>query len=250
MTKNLIICLSLILILSQCKKNQETQVPPQASTQQSVAANTVTPKGVIEGQNTQGQEEESPPNPANINQSPLEAIKELDRKIDHYKTGSQLTEQEVEANRKLKLDILRGTFDIRELCKLSLAEHWNEISPQEHDNFTNLMMNLLERKAIFSKEQVKGEGKPYQITYKSQKFLDDQKSKALVNTQIHVPSQKATITINYQLRQDPTGWRVFDVIVDEASLVENYKFQFDTIIKKYGYQELINRMQNKLKQME
>jgi len=42
------------------------------------------------------------------------------------------------------------------------------------------------------------------------------------------------------------GWKIFDVIVDDASLLSNYKFQFDRIISKNGYEDLIERMQSKL----
>lgn len=182
--------------------------------------------------------------------SPLDSIKELDRQIEAYKTGSSLTPEDVQKNQKLKQDILRGTFDIHELSRLALDTHWNGLSETERQNFANLMTSLLERKAIFSKEQVKGESKPYQVSYKDQRFIDPEKKKSQVSTVLYVPSEKVDLNINYELRQTPYGWRIYDVIVDDASLVDNYKFQFNTIITKYGYQDLINRMQKKLKEME
>jgi ABC-type transporter MlaC component len=39
------------------------------------------------------------------------------------------------------------------------------------------------------------------------------------------------------------------VIVDDASLVDNYRYQFDSIITKNGYPELVNRMQKKLAEL-
>lgn len=182
--------------------------------------------------------------------TPLESIKDLDLKIESYKTGSQLTDLELEANRKLKQDIIRGTFDIYELCKLALDAHWSAISEKEQNNFSALMTSLLEKKAILSKEQVKGGGKPYKIVYKSEEYLDPQKKQASVLTKLFVPSEKIDLDIRYKLIQQGKGWKIYDVIVDDASLVENYKFQFDTIIKKYGYPELVSRMQKKLKEME
>ena len=112
------------------------------------------------------------------------------------------------------------------------------------------MTALLERKAIFSKEQIKGDSKPYKINYKGEKFLDEQKKNATVTTELNVPSEKINLGIKYNLTSTPTGWRIYDVIVDDASLVENYKFQFDTIIKKNGFNDLKDRMVKKLKEME
>lgn len=181
---------------------------------------------------------------------PLEAIKALDQKIESYKTGSQLTPADIEANKKLKADIIRGTFDIRELCKLSMDVHWEPMTEAERNNFVELMTNLLEKKAIFSKEQVRGEGKAYNVAYLSQEFLNQAKDRALVKTKVTVPSQKIELNIHYAMKLTPYGWQIYDVIVDDASLVENYKFQFDTIINKHGRPELEDRMRKKLQEME
>jgi phospholipid transport system substrate-binding protein len=43
---------------------------------------------------------------------------------------------------------------------------------------------------------------------------------------------------------------VYDVIVDDASLVDNYRYQFDTIITKSGYPELVQRMKKKLTELQ
>lgn len=182
--------------------------------------------------------------------NPMDSIKELDKKIDAYKTGSNLTSEEIDANKRLKREIIRGTFDLKELCKLALARHWNDITNEDQKYFSKLMTNLLEKKAIFSKEQVKGEGRPYRINYQKNKFLDPEKKKSLVTTKIIIPSKKIDLNLNYKLKITPYGWKIFDVIVDDASLVENYKFQFDAIIKKHGYPDLVRRMENKLKEME
>lgn len=181
---------------------------------------------------------------------PLDSIKELDRKVESYKTGPNVTPGDLEANKKLKQEIIRGTFDIYELCKLALDVHWNEISADQQTSFSNLMTSLLEKKAILSKEQVKGTAKPYRIVYKEEKFLNAEKSQAVVMTKLFVPSEKIDLNINYKLITSSRGWQIFDVIVDDASLVENYKFQFDTIIRKYGFQELTTRMEKKLKEMD
>lgn len=181
---------------------------------------------------------------------PLDSIKDLDNRVSSYKGGLNLTPEDVAANNKLKEDIIRGTFDILELSRIALDVHWNKISHKDQTYFSNLMITLLEKKAILSKEQVKSDNKPYHITYKKEEIVGVDKKLALVSTALSVPSEKVSLAINYKLILTPTGWHIFDVIVDNASLVENYKFQFDTIIRKYGYPELISRMEQKLKEMD
>lgn len=182
--------------------------------------------------------------------NPMEAIKNLDKEIESYKTGKNLTQQDIEFNQALKKQIITGTFDIYELSRLALASHWDGLTEDQHQYFSTLMTQLIEKKAIFSKEQVKGTDKPYFVNYLSEEFLDADKQKAQVKTKVSVPSEKIDLLITYHLRYAENGWQIYDVIVDDASLVSNYKYQFHTIIQKSGYADLLDRMEKKLQSME
>ncbi len=185
--------------------------------------------------------------------SPTRAIQDLDDMLDDFNVapkGQKLTAQQEAHNRKLKQDIIHGTFDIRELSKLSLAKHWNERTPEEQDQFVQLLTDLLEEKALFSKEQSAAKSKSggkYYVVYRGHKFTNQKKTRSYVRTKVVVPSENIDITLNYQLKKMGSQWKIFDIIVDEASLVDNYRFQFDSIIKKHGYEDLVSRMNKKLR---
>lgn len=181
--------------------------------------------------------------------TPTWEIQEIERKMEAYNTGKNLTSAEQANNRKLKREILTGTFDLRELSKQALDRHWNSISDGEKSNFVNLMTSLLETKAIFSKEQSKTKGKSYVVSYKGDKYSEN-KTQARSVTEIYVPKENVTLGIEYRLKQAGSGWKVFDIIVDDASLVENYRYQFNNIITKYGYPELVSRMRKKLTEIK
>lgn len=184
--------------------------------------------------------------------TPTRAIQELDDKLDDFivkEKGGKLSASEEAHNKKIKQDIIHGTFDIRELARLSLTKHWDERSEAERNQFVQLLTDLLEEKALFSKEQsaVKSKaGGKYFIVYRGHKFEDSAKGKAFVKTKVVIPSENIDIGINYKLKKGSDDWKIFDVIVDEASLVDNYRYQFDSIIKKHGYPDLVRRMSNKL----
>ena len=183
--------------------------------------------------------------------TPIEAIKELDKMADQYRIGKNLTKADEDFNRQLKEDILRGTFNLRELAKLALAKHWNEHSAKEQDQFVELLTNLLEERSLFAKEKAaeKDETKSYGVQYKTQAYLDKDKTNALVNTVVKLTRRKTKIGIDYKLKKTPEGiWRIYDVIVDDASLVDNYRSSFGKIIQEHGYSDLLQRMQNKLKE--
>ena len=182
--------------------------------------------------------------------APLQAIKDLDKKVESYHLGKNLTPEKVKQNSELKRDIIRGTFDIRELCRLSLGGHWKEINKKQQSHFVELMTTLLETKAIFSKEQLRGDNKLYKISYNKEKFDDKEKTKSTVYTVMNVPKEKMKLDITYKLLLTPYGWKIYDVIVDDASLLANYKFQFHRIITKNGFNDLMGRMEKKLKDIK
>lgn len=180
--------------------------------------------------------------------TPVQAIQELDSLAQSYRVGKNLTPADEAFNRNLKTRILRGTFDLHELAKLSLAEYWNKLSLVEQQRFVELLTNLLEERSIFAKERAaeKGEGKGYLITYHGQTFLNKIKNNALAKSTIRLPKRGLKFSINYKLKATQEGWKIYDVIMDEASLVSNYRFSFGKIIKDHGYPELVRRMENKL----
>lgn len=177
---------------------------------------------------------------------PLQAIKDLDKTVESYQVGQNLTPEQVQSNLELKQKIIRGTFDIRELCRLSLGQHWTTITEEQQNSFVDMMTLLLETKAIFSKEQLRGDNKLYTINYRKEQFDDAEKKKATVFTTMNVTKEKLNLEIVYKMLLTPYGWKIFDVVVDEASLLSNYKFQFDRIIQKNGFADLMERMKAKL----
>ncbi|MCC7343688.1 MAG: ABC transporter substrate-binding protein [Deltaproteobacteria bacterium] len=181
--------------------------------------------------------------------TPTREIQDIEMKMDAYKTGAELSAEDKANNAKIKRDIITGTFDLRELCRLALDKHWGGLSAAEQNNFVALMTDLLETKALFSKEQTKTRGKAYTVQYLGDTYLQE-KTRARTRTKVVVPKENVKVDIEYKMKKDPGGWKIFDVVVDDASLVENYRYQFDAIISKNGYGELVRRMQNKLKELK
>lgn len=185
--------------------------------------------------------------------TPIQAIKELDAIAEQYRVGKNLTEADLEFNRQLKQKILRGTFDLRELAKLALADQWSILSPREQDEFVALLTDLLEARSIFAKERVmeKGEShKAYSINYKGQDYSNKAKTDAMAKTTISLKTKKVKVALNYRLKKNAGNWKIYDVIMDDASLVSNYRYSFGNIIKKQGYPELVRRMKSKLEEFK
>jgi phospholipid transport system substrate-binding protein len=188
--------------------------------------------------------------------TPTRAIQDLDEVLDDFKTrqaGKPLSESDQEFNRKLKKRIIHGTFDIRELARLSLGKHWKARSKKEQDQFVSVLTDLLEEKALFSKEQSAAKSKTggkYYVIYRGDRFINKEQTRAFVKTKVVVPSENIKIELNYKMKKVKGAWMIYDIIVDEASLVNNYRYQFNSIITKNGYPDLIGRMERKLAEIK
>ncbi|MDO8643803.1 MAG: ABC transporter substrate-binding protein, partial [bacterium] len=185
--------------------------------------------------------------------SPKRAIQDLDERLNEYIIDAK-TEEQKKFNLDLKKTIIHGTFDVAELCRLALDKHWQPLSQKERDGFIDLMTNLLERKAIFSKEQslskTNGRKEAYYLSYGESRLLPPDQSRALVKSTVTIPQEDIRIDIAYKLKIVSGAWKIFDVTVDGASLLNNYRYQFDKIISKDGYPDLVRRMSSKLKELE
>lgn len=139
---------------------------------------------------------------------------------------------------------LAGTLlDYNELTKRAMAEHWNNISPAQQKDLVATLKELIERNYV---KQVRS-NVDYQISYDEEKLAADE---ATVKTTVKVKTKgKSTdAEIVYKMRKDQESWLVWDVITDEVSLMRNYKSQFHKIISEQGFDALLKKMKDKLKE--
>ena len=71
---------------------------------------------------------------------------------------------------------------------------------------------------------------------------------ALVKTQI--VRKDATIDVDYKLINEGGEWTVYDFVIEEVSLIRNYRSQFSKIIKTESYGALVARLTKKIKALE
>jgi phospholipid transport system substrate-binding protein len=137
--------------------------------------------------------------------------------------------------------MLDGLLDYEELSRRALDEHWKERSAEERDKFVELLKQLVERSYRKNLEQTLD----YQVRYQGERTEGEG---VLVETTARSKSNRRAppISIDYRLKRTGGQWRVFDVITDGVSMVDNYRNQFDRIIEKDGWNGLLERMQSKL----
>jgi phospholipid transport system substrate-binding protein len=166
----------------------------------------------------------------------------VDEVIDILKNEELKKSDKVAERRAALRTVIGKRFDFEEMAKRSLALHWKKRTPEERQEFIPLFSDLLERSYVNKIESYTDE----KILYTDETIDDDYAS---VKTKI-ITKRNVEIPIEYRLLKKNNRWGVYDVVIEGVSLVNNYRNQFNKIIRKDSYEELVKRMQQKQEEEE
>ena len=118
-----------------------------------------------------------------------------------------------------------------------MGSEWRNLNPKQQEEFTQLFTDLLERAYIGQIEAYDNERFVYGREIVDQDYAEVQ-SKILT-----VKGEE--FSLNYKVRLVGREWKVYDVVVENISLVNNYRSQFSRVIANQSYEELVRRMRDK-----
>ncbi len=133
--------------------------------------------------------------------------------------------------------VLFSRFNFAEMAKRSLGANWTRRTPQEQEEFVRLFTEVLERAYADIIESYIDE----KIVYLAEKVDGGY---ADVNSKI-VTAKGEEYSINYRAQLVGNEWKVYDVVAENISLVNNYRSQFNRVIAKSSYEELVRRLKDK-----
>jgi phospholipid transport system substrate-binding protein len=132
--------------------------------------------------------------------------------------------------------VVEARFDYQEMSRRALGAPWNTLSEQEKQEFVGLFRTLLTNSYAEKIETYSGEGVQY---------LNERTEKEYAEVRTKVLSGKTEIPLDYRLINKANDWRVYDVVVDGISLINNYRGQFTKIIKSSSYADLVEQLRKK-----
>lgn len=127
-------------------------------------------------------------------------------------------------------------FDFKQMTQLAVGKNWRQASPDEQQQLTKEFRALLVRTYSAAISSVAD----YKIEFKPLKMQPGE-TDVLVSTEVS-KSGMAPITIDYRLEKQDSGWKVYDVMVDNVSLVTVYRNSFNTEVRKNGIAGLIDTL--------
>ena len=133
--------------------------------------------------------------------------------------------------------ILYARFDFSEMAKRSLGSNWRRRTPREQEEFVRLFTDVLEAAYADLIESYTDEKILYLNERIDAQFAD-------VASKI-ITGKGQEYSINYKAHFVGNEWKVYDIIAENVSLINNYRSQFTRVIAKDSYEELVRRLKDK-----
>ncbi len=158
----------------------------------------------------------------------------MDRVIEVLRTIR--SPEDIERNRNSLREILLVRFDFAAMAKESLGTRWNDLKGKQKE-FVSVFTDFVEHSYMSTLGSYRGE----KIVYDHDR--SDGES-AEVDTRV-VGGEGNPIKIEYKLHRTDGQWMVYDAVIDDVSLVGNYRSQFARILHRASLEELIQTLHAK-----
>jgi phospholipid transport system substrate-binding protein len=169
---------------------------------------------------------------------PTEQIRAtVDKALIVLKDPKLRTSNKTQERRDQLRQILFSRFDFNEMAKRALGAEWRRRSPAEQEEFARLFTELLERAYSETIESYTDE----KIIYVGEK---QEGRFANVNSKI-LTSKGQEYSIDYKVHLLDNEWKVYDIVVENISMVNNFRSQFSRVLNNSSYEELVRRLRAK-----
>jgi phospholipid transport system substrate-binding protein len=144
--------------------------------------------------------------------------------------------EDIEKNKGLVRQILMPRFDFAAMAQKSLGNRWNDLKGNEEE-FVSAFTDFVEHSYMSTLGSYQGE----KVVYDRDRVDGDS---AEVDTRV-VGGQGTPIKIGYKLHLTGGQWMVYDAVIDDVSVVGNYRSQFARILRTASLEELIQDLRAK-----
>jgi len=146
-------------------------------------------------------------------------------------------EKEGERNRLVRRAV-DERFDWKEMSRRAMARHWKKRTDEEKGHFIDLFGKLLEQTYMDRVGGYSGE----KVLYIGEKT---QGKYGIVTVKI-VTKKETEIPVKYRVKKKGGEWFIYDISVQGVSLINNYRKQFNSIILRSSFKDLVKKLKAKV----
>ncbi len=163
-------------------------------------------------------------------------IQKIDEGMSILRDTSMQSDETIDERRNQLWNTLGPVFNFEEISKRSLGRHWLKLNPQQKKEFTEVFTTVLkdvylrksdhysEGEIIYIREAVKG-------------------SRGKVQTNFVKGENK--IVVDFSMKLKGQDWKIYDVTIEGVSVLTNYRTQFNSILSKSSFEELMQKLRER-----
>jgi phospholipid transport system substrate-binding protein len=165
--------------------------------------------------------------------SPTEQLRAYtDRVMEVLENRAMTSPERVAAVRAVASE----AFDVSETAQRALGIHWQQRTPAEKQEFVQIFRGLLEQTYLSRIGEFGGE----RIKYVNERIDGD---RAIVRAVI-VTRNGTEVPVESRLLRKADRWLIYDILIENISLIASYRSQFDRVIRTASYPELVRRLKS------
>ena len=173
--------------------------------------------------------------------APLDTVQaNVNKVLEILRDPAFKAESAKEAKKARLQPIYDAMFDQVELSRRTLAINWNKLNAAQRQEFVQLYRQVLEKAYI---DKI--------LAYTNEKIVFDKENKVSENLS-QVPTRVVTsskeIPITYRMILKDGTWKCYDVVIENVSLVQNYRTQFNDILAKSSPEQMLADLRKKVKE--
>ncbi len=157
------------------------------------------------------------------------------------KQGVQILEDpalktQTELRREKLWELLEPVFSFEEIAKFALGPHWQNISAAQQKEFTDSFTTVL--KDLYLKRSDEYQGGD--VIYVREIVKGD---RGKVQTNFIKDEEKAVV--DFSMKKINNAWKVYDITIENVSLLTNYRTQFNSMLAKSSFEDVLQKLKNK-----
>jgi phospholipid transport system substrate-binding protein len=169
---------------------------------------------------------------------PTDALREYTEAVQKVLDDPALkTEDRRNKRRAAVRKLAAEAFDVQETARRALGTHWQQRTPAEREEFVQLFADLLEHTYIAKIDLYGGE----RLRFTDERLDGDT---AVVRAKV-MTRQGTEVPVEGRMHRKADRWLIYDVVIENVSLIANYRAQFDRIIRTSSFAELIKRLRTR-----
>lgn len=169
--------------------------------------------------------------------SPTESVKNTIAEVLFILGNETLRQPGRGEERRQQIEhVIREHVNLRQMAQRSLGAPWAGLNDTERQEFVSLFVELIRDTVANKIDQYYDD----QIVY-----LNEEREGRFAQVRINLIGPKIDTSLDFRLENQSDDWLVYDVVIDGASIIRNYRTQFSQIIRDNSYLGLVERMKQR-----